>query len=178
MLTISGGKLTTWRVMAEEVVDEALNYLPEERAAAAAPCYTAGTPFVGLAPLDLEDRLRAQHDITAEVAAGLARRLRGAAWAAPRLARGLRELQPLIDGNDLTAAEARVHLRQGAVLRLEDLLLRRARIGLWQPALARELAPRLRPLFEDELGWEGQRWEAEEEALRAALEAWSVEGVQ
>ena len=99
--------------MAEEVVDEALNYLPEERAQAAAPCYTAGTPFVGLAPLDLEDRLRAQHDIRSDVAAGLARRLRGAAWSAPRLARDPGELEPLIDGTADLACGRR-HLPAGA----------------------------------------------------------------
>ena len=178
MLSVAGGKLTTWRVTAEEAVDEALRYLPEERAERAAPCHTAGTPLVGLAPADLPERLRRASSAPPEVAAALARRLRSLAWWAVRLARDGKELAPLADGSDLCAAEVRAHLAFGAVVRLEDLLLRRARIGVWQPRLARELAPRLRPLFEEELGWEAGRFERELESLPAALEGWSVEGIR
>jgi glycerol-3-phosphate dehydrogenase len=177
MLTVAGGKLTTWRVTAEEVVDEALKYLPEERVDRAAPCYTEGTSLVGVAPPDLEAALQQEHDMLHLVAGAMARRLRSWAWWAPRLARSPKELDPLIAGTDLSAAEVRVHLTFGAVLRLEDLLLRRARVGLWEPALARELMPLLRPLFQQELGWDGARWEREEEACSAALSAWSPEGV-
>ena len=178
MLSVAGGKLTTWRVTAEEAVDEALKYLPEEREQQAAPCYTAGTPLVGLAPPDLAERLQRHHALSQKAAGAMARRLRSWAWWAPRLARDEKELAPLVEGTDLSAAEVRVHLSFGAVLRLEDLLLRRARVGLWEPALARELVPRLRPLFAEELGWERRRWATEEEACAAALEAWSPEGAQ
>ncbi len=58
VLSIAGGKLTTWRSMAEEAVDEALLLLPEEIATAAEPCYTSGTPLLGLAPTDLAHRLQ------------------------------------------------------------------------------------------------------------------------
>jgi glycerol-3-phosphate dehydrogenase len=177
MLVVAGGKLTTWRVTAEELVDEALKYLPEERAEQAAPCYTAGTPLVGVAAPDLAVALQREHDMLHLVAGAMARRLRSWAWWAPRLARNPKELDPLMVGTDLSAAEVRVHLAFGAVLRLEDLLLRRARVGLWEPALARELVPLLRPLFEQELGWDGARWETEAEACAAALGAWAPEGV-
>ena len=177
LLSVAGGKLTTWRPMAEEAVDEALNFLPEERADRVGSCLTAGTPLAGLAPLDLAARLESSADLEPGIAPALARRLRGAAWWAPRLARDPAELQPLVEGSDLSAAEVRVHLTQGAVVRLEDLLLRRARLGLWQPDLARAVAPRLRPLFEQELGWNGARWEHESTALEAALEGWSADAV-
>ncbi len=178
MLSVAGGKLTTWRVTAEEAVDEAINYLPEERARQAARCYTEGTPLVGLAPPDLAKRLERDHDLLPLVAGAMARRLRSWAWWAPTLARSKKELDPLAEGTDLSAMEVRVHLSFGGVLRLEDLLLRRARVGVWNPALARELVPRLRPLFEDELGWDSRRWETEEEACAGTLEAWSPQGVQ
>jgi glycerol-3-phosphate dehydrogenase len=177
LISVAGGKLTTWRVTAEEVVDEVLARLPEERAEAAAPCYTAGTPLVGMAPPDLPDRLRVQADLLDSVAAAMARRLRSWAWWTLSLARDRRELDPLMPGTDLTAAEVRVHLRFGAVLRLEDLLLRRARVGLWAPPLARELVPRLRPLFLEELGWDHTRWDRETAAFHDALTAWVPEGV-
>jgi glycerol-3-phosphate dehydrogenase len=192
MLSVAGGKLTTWRHTAEETVDEALKRLPEERTRSLARCYTKGTPLADLAPADLQDRLRRIHSVPADVAAGMARRLRGAAWWAPRLAHArhgalgrLRrvvgdenELAPLLDGTDLSAAEVRAHLCFGAVLHLDDLLLRRARVGLWHPALARQLLPRLRRLFAQELGWDHRRWDAEVEAFDKALEGWSPQGVQ
>ncbi|HYU33206.1 MAG TPA: glycerol-3-phosphate dehydrogenase/oxidase [Thermoanaerobaculia bacterium] len=178
LLSVAGGKLTTWRAMAEEVVDRALRLLPPERARHASPCATAGTPVGALAPRDLAERLRAVHDAGPEVAAGLARRLGGLAWTACALARGAEELRPLLDGTDLCAAEVRAHLRHGAVARLEDLLLRRARFGLWDPPAARALVPRLAPLFRDELGWSAGRWERETAAADQALAAWTPEGAQ
>jgi glycerol-3-phosphate dehydrogenase len=199
MLSVAGGKLTTWRQTAEEAVDAALKLLPDERTRNVAPCYTTGTPLMDLAPSDLSVRLRQVQPISPDVADGMARRLRGAAWWAPRLAhtqsglwRRLRaaahwaprlarngdELAPLLEGLDLSAAEVRVHLNFGAVVRLEDLLLRRARIGLWQPARARELVPRLRLIFKQELGWDDRRWEKEVIGFEEALRGWSPEGIQ
>lgn len=177
LLTVAGGKLTTWRQMAEEAVDEVLRHLPDSRVERLAPCHTRGTPLAGLAPRDLDRRLVDSCRIDPAVAAGMARRLRAAAWWAPELARRSRELRPLTDGTDLTAAEVRVHLRLGAVVRLEDLLLRRARLGLWQPGLARELAPTLRPLFRQELGWSRRRFDLELEAFENAAIGWTPEGV-
>jgi glycerol-3-phosphate dehydrogenase len=178
VLSIAGGKLTTWRAMAEEAVDEALMLLPEEVAAAAEPCYTAGTPLLGLAPSDLAQRLtQLGPDIDASVAEGMARRLRSMAWWAVRGIREDTDLHPLMSGTDLCAAEVRAHLAFGGVLHLEDLLLRRVRLGLWSPELAKEMAGRLRPLFEEIKGWDHDRWQAEEEALEGALESWSPQGV-
>jgi glycerol-3-phosphate dehydrogenase len=171
LLSMAGGKLTTWRAMAEEVVDHALRLLPPERARLAAPCATAGTPVGSPAPEDLPERLGAAFPVTPEIAAALSRRLGGLAWNACEGAEPA-ELRPLLDGADLSAAEVRAHLRHGAVLRLEDLLLRRARFGMWNPAVARELMPRLEAVFRDELGWDGKRWEVEAERAGRAMEGW------
>lgn len=181
LLSVAGGKLTTWRAMAEEVVDRALRLLPPEQARRAAPCATAGTPVGAPAPRDLADRLRAVHGIEAPVAAGMARRLGGLAWTACGFSRGDRgaeDFRPLLDGTDLCAAEVRGHLRHGAVARLDDLLLRRARFGLWDPPAARALVPRLAPLFRDELSWSAERWEREIEETDRALTAWTPQGVR
>jgi glycerol-3-phosphate dehydrogenase len=178
LLSVAGGKLTTWRAMAEEVVDRALRLLPPERAQQAAPCATAGTPVGAPAPPDLADRLREVYGTGPAVASGLARRLGGLAWTACALARGAEELRPLLDGTDLCAAEVRGHLRHGAVARLDDLLLRRARFGLWDPPAARALMPRVAPLFRDELGWSAGRWERETEAAGRSLEAWTPQGAR
>jgi len=178
LLSAAGGKLTTWRVTAQDAVDDALPYLPPDRAERAAPCHTQGTPLVGLAPADLASRLARCTTAPPEVVAAMARRLRAGAFRALALARGAKELEPLVEGSDLCAAEVRLHLSCGAVLRLEDLLLRRARVGMWSPPLARTLVPRLRALFEEELAWDRRRWDAEVTAFEPALEAWSPEGVE
>ena len=177
LLSVAGGKLTTYRSTAEETVDRVVEMLPEERTDRLADGATEGTPLAGLAPGDLARRITATGEVDPEVAAALARRLGAGAWSALDLSRRRKELRPLVAGSDLSAAEVRAHLRYGAVLRLEDLLLRRTRIGMWNPSLARELAPRLRPLFSTELGWRKQRWEEDRERFEEVLAAWSLEGV-
>ncbi|MCG6963759.1 MAG: glycerol-3-phosphate dehydrogenase/oxidase [Acidobacteria bacterium] len=178
LLSVAGGKLTTWRATAEEAVDEAIKLLPEHRARRAAPCATAGTPLAGLAPSDLASRLAASHRLDELVAAAMARRLGSLAWAACELATKRRDLHPLLEGTDLTAAEARAHLRWGGVLHLEDLLLRRVRYGMWDPAKARALVRPLRHVCQKELGWRYRTWEAEVERFDQALEPWTLEGVE
>lgn len=173
LLSVAGGKLTTWRAMAEHVVDRTLMLLPPERARHAAPCATAGTPLGSLAPRDLDSRLSAVHGLEPDVASGLARRLSGLAWTACALARGPEEFRPLLEGTDLCAAEVRGWLRHGAVTRLEDLLLRRVRLGMWDPPVAREVVSYLAPLFRDELGWSGEIWERNVEGADRALKAWT-----
>jgi glycerol-3-phosphate dehydrogenase len=176
LLTVAGGKLTTYRATAEEVVDAIVERLLPERARRVGDCATAGTPLAGLAPADLPARL-AERGVSPDVAAAMARRLGALAWTAFALARGAAELQPLADGVDLSAAEVRAQLRHGGVLRLEDLLLRRVRLGMWDPTAARAVVPRLQRLFAEELGWPSPRWEAEEEAFADALAGWTLEGV-
>jgi glycerol-3-phosphate dehydrogenase len=177
LLHVAGGKLTTWRPTAEEIVDRALRHLPDAVALRAGRCYTEGTPLAGVAPLDLAGRLTTLHDLSPEVAAGMTLRLRERALWAPHLARDARELQPFEEGGDLTPAEVRVHLGYGAVLRLEDLLLRRARLGLWRPEAALRLAPRLEPYFRETFDWDGRRWERELAAYEQAARAWMPAGV-
>ena len=178
LLSVAGGKLTTWRSTAEEAVDAALGLLGEERTRFTAPCATRGTPLAGLAPADLAARLARASELAPKLAEGFARRLAATAWPALELARDRRDLEPLTDGVPLTAAEVRAHLRWGAVLHLDDLLLRRVRLGMWQPEAARAVLPALRPLVMDSMGWDGARWEHEVATFEAAQEAWTLAGVQ
>ena len=180
LLSVAGGKLTTWRHTAEKVLDRALE---EELGPAVrrrvAPCATTGTPLLGLAPADLADRLVAAHfELPESVAAGLSRRLGALAWTACELGGDAKGLQPLDPDLDLCAGEVRAHLRYGGVLHLEDFLLRRVRLGMWNPARARELVPRLRELVCTEMGWDFQRWDEELERYTAAAVAWAPEGAR
>jgi glycerol-3-phosphate dehydrogenase len=108
----------------------------------------------------------------------MARRLGSAAWGAVHLARGRSELKPLRPGLDLCAAEVRAHCRWGAVLHLDDLLLRRVRLGMWEPETARALLPHLRPILRRELGWSFKDWQRERERFERALEGWTLAGIR
>jgi len=178
MLSVAGGKLTTWRTTSEEVVDKVLSLLPPERADRAAPCHTAGTPLGGLASPALAGELNRHPDISTPVAAAMARRLRGLAPWAPQLGHSAAELQPILPGIDLCAAEVRTHLRFHAVRHLSDLLLRRVRVGMWDPETAQRLVPALRGLFMDEMQWDGARWALEDQAFADEAAGWTLEGAR
>ena len=177
LLSVSGGKLTTWRSTAEEAVDAALNLLPEEFVLSISPCATKGTPLSGLYPPDLSTRLGAIYGLEPPTATGAVRRLGALATCMPLLARTRRDLQPLEGTADLCTAEVRAHLRWGGVLHLDDLLLRRVRLGLWDPASARDLVPTLESIVRREMGWGRRRWAKEETALNEALTGWTMEGI-
>lgn len=176
LLSVAGGKLTTWRTTAAEAVDAALDLLPDERARMAGPCRTDGTPLVGLAPRDLDGALIAAHGLSATIGGAMARRLGARAWIACAGAHRA-ELEPLLPESDLSAAEVRAHVRFGGVVRLDDLLLRRARVGMWQPALAGALVAKVAPILANELGWNAARTATEVERSEAALASWTTRGV-
>ncbi|MDA8016298.1 MAG: glycerol-3-phosphate dehydrogenase/oxidase [Thermoanaerobaculia bacterium] len=178
ILSVAGGKLTTWRATAEEALDEALKHLPHDVAKKASSCATAGTPLARLAPADLGERLAgATAEMPSKIAHGMARRLGAAAWIATDQAADS-ELQPLVGHSDICAAEVRMHLRHGAVLHLSDLLLRRLRVGMWHPETARDLAVPVARLAALELGWDTTRRGAELERFAEELVAWTAEGVR
>jgi glycerol-3-phosphate dehydrogenase len=178
VLTVSGGKLTTWRSTAEETVDKAVTLLPDEVTRTVGRCMTKGTPLSGLAPRDLSQRLGSALGLEPAIAGGMARRLGALAWPAVQLARGTSELSPLRPDVDLCAAEVRAHCRWNAVLHLEDVLLRRVRLGMWDPETAVALLPSLRPVLRRELGWSFKDWQREREHFHTALEGWTVAGIR
>jgi glycerol-3-phosphate dehydrogenase len=79
------------------------------------------------------------------------------------------EERETIPGTKTLWAELRWACRNEGVVRLEDLLLRRVRIGLLLPYGGAEFLERIREICRKELGWEEARWREEE---RAYLELW------
>lgn len=171
MVSTAGGKLTTFRATAEKVVTAVLRQLPEERREAALP---PGSAAVSLPwrcdPASVLAGLRQQR-VGEVVASGLVRRLGALALAVAAEAQP-DDLQPLGEGVDVCAAELRYLLRWSGVVHLEDLLLRRTRLGMWQPRRCLELAPSLRPLLRRAAGWSVQRWTKEIERLEHAVGNW------
>ncbi|SCD78707.1 glycerol-3-phosphate dehydrogenase [Streptomyces sp. di188] len=119
VVTVVGGKLTTYRRMAEDAVDAAVRL----RGLPAGPSRTASLPLVGTAPphvlagLPAPRRVVRRHGTEAPAVLALAER-------DSRLA------EPLLPGHPVTAAEALWAVLHEGALDEEDILDRRTRIGL------------------------------------------------
>jgi glycerol-3-phosphate dehydrogenase len=152
-LTVTGGKLTTFRLMALDALKAARRRLPAlEAMGAKTRVFDLVGPTLPAAAdaLDGDARRRLIGRCGAEAA-----QLVSAARA--------RELTP-IPGTRTLWAELRWAARAEAVVHLDDLLLRRVRLGLLLPDGARDLLPEVRKICQGELGWDDARWEREADA--------------
>ena len=171
MITITGGKLTTWRRMAKMAVDRLV-----ERDARDAPCRTHEIPL-GQA-VDAADLPRVE--VVPEAAhAALAGRYGYGARAVLSIAGERGEFaQPIVAGLPDLLAEAVLAARHEQARSLGDVLLRRTRLGLLaardviDPATVRRVATALAP----ELGWDEARIAAEVERFRQEAEAEGIVG--
>ncbi|GAB4572310.1 MAG: glycerol-3-phosphate dehydrogenase/oxidase [Anaerolineae bacterium] len=152
LLTVTGGKLTTFRVIALDALRAVRDRLP------ALPDLQADQPVLAAVDVVLPG---AEH-----LPERVRRRLLGRYGAdTPSLVAAARsgELEP-IPGTQTLWAELRWAARAEGVLHLDDLLLRRVRIGLLLREGGAEHLPRIRAICQPELGWDDARWEAEEAA--------------
>jgi glycerol-3-phosphate dehydrogenase len=130
MITITGGKLTTWRRMAKLTVDRIV-----ERDAREAPCRTHEIPL-GQA-IAVEELTRVE-GVPEESYPALASRYGHAAQDVLALALERGELaQPIVPGLPDLLAEVALAARREQARSIGDVLLRRTRLGL---LAARELA--------------------------------------
>jgi glycerol-3-phosphate dehydrogenase len=150
LLTVTGGKLTTFRLIALDVLQEVEDILGE------LPSLQADQPVLDpvdptlLAGADLNEAAR--------------RRLLGRygvlapnlmACAAPG------ELQ-VVPGTRSLWAELRWGARAEGVVHLDDLLLRRVRLGLLLDDGGSTIMPTVRAICQPELGWDDAHWQEEE----------------
>jgi glycerol-3-phosphate dehydrogenase len=157
MITITGGKLTTWRRMAKMAVDRIV-----ERDGREAPCRTQEIPL-GMA-IDAEELPRVE-GVPDEAYAALAGRYGFAAREVLDVARERGELaQPLVEGRPDLLAEVAFAARREQAASVGDVLLRRTRLGLLAaPALLEpdgeptEAVERAAQTLGDELGWDAAR---------------------
>ncbi|MFF9204951.1 glycerol-3-phosphate dehydrogenase/oxidase [Streptomyces sp. NPDC014986] len=128
VVTVVGGKLTTYRRMAEDAVDTAVRV----RRLPAGPSTTASLPLVGAAPPHVLARLPAPHRLVGRY---------GTEAPAVRAlgARDARLDEPVLPGYPVTGAELLWSLRHEGALDEADLLDRRTRIGLVPADRARAL---------------------------------------
>src|SRR5215211_3840547 len=159
MLTITGGKLTTWRRMAKQTVDRLV-----EREGREAPCHTHEIPLGMTArPEDLE----APEGVGEEALEQLAFRYGHAARKVLALAREDPKLaRPIVPGRPDLLAEVVLAARAEQARSVADVLLRRTRLGiLAAPELRSAKAVRpIADLLGAELGWSRRQRSREAEA--------------
>ena len=167
MVTITGGKLTTWRRMAKMTVDRIV-----ERDGREAPCRTHEIPLgMAVEPGDLPRVEGVPEDAYARLAGRYgyaAHEVLGVAGERGELA------QPILPGIPDLLAEAAYAARREQAQSVGDVLLRRTRLAL---LAARRLATepdaveRVAAVVGAELGWDDARTAAEAAAFREEAEA-------
>lgn len=149
LVTVVSGKLTGFQA----IVMKALHKLPSNGGGHWEPEDRSAAPDDGLAELDpgVRTRLLGRYgrDASALVAAA-----------------GPGEMEPVGDTGFLWA-EVRWGARGEGVRHLDDLLLRRARVGVLLPGGGAAHFPRVREICRQELGWGDARWMAEEARYRS-----------
>jgi glycerol-3-phosphate dehydrogenase len=169
MLTITGGKLTTWRRMAKQTVDRLV-----ERDGREAPCHTDEIPLGMPAQ---PGALEAPQGVGEEALDQLAFRYGHAARKVLEIARAEPKLaQPIVPGRPDLLAEVALAARAEQARSVADVLLRRTRLGILAAPQLRS-AKAVRPVADvlgAELGWSRRQRSREAEAW---LEVAREEGV-
>lgn len=150
LLTISGGKLTTFVVMARDALAAAAEELgpltPRTRIFDEPPAEIAW-------PSSIEESARS--------------RLIGRFGAEVGEIAADAELASAVPGAIVRWSELRRAAREEAVVTLSDLLLRRVRLGILLPDAGMDQLDTIRRIAQPELGWEDSKWEREVAAYRA-----------
>ena len=149
LLTVSGGKLTTFRIMARDALKTARKYLGHV-------AFDVDTPVLNAFPPETELRFT---DSTLHPAQQMRLMARYGIESIPMFAAVSSD--EIIPDTPYLWAELRQAARAEGVIHLDDLLLRRVRLGLLAPNGGLDLLPRTRATVQPELGWDDARWEKE-----------------
>lgn len=149
LLTVTGGKLTTFRSIALDALKALRKQLPDmppvdDHLSALDPVPMVDEPLVGLTSNEVM-RLIARYG--------------------PQIVDFITERPEAerqhIGGLPIHWLELVWAARHEAVIHLDDLLLRRVRLGLLTPQGGQKYLPRIRALTQAELGWDDARWDEE-----------------
>lgn len=155
LLTVSGGKLTTFRLMARDVLRAARQSLPERH------IFDRELPVLDTISPQVEVLLANKHLKTTDRLRLLGRY----AADAPELVQAAQpgELEHIEETASLWA-ELRWAARSEGIVHLDDLLLRRVRLGLLLPGGGHKQMEHIRSIVQPEFGWDNDRWQREAEA--------------
>ncbi len=149
LYTVTGGKLTTFRLTALDTLDAIRARLPE------LPEPHRETPVLN----------QVDHELPGcgDLRENCRRRLLGRYGAdAIQVVNGAHEKEmQTIAGTDYLWAELRWAARSEGVCHLDDLMLRRTRLGLIMAGGAEAILPVVRQICLGELGWDDDRWKQE-----------------
>ena len=177
IVTVAGGKLTTYRLMAAETLEHALRFLPD---AARVKTPTARRPLPYSAGLQRDQHLT---DLIAEVSSRFAlpracAEHLGFAYGASalKLLEDYRQedpdlLQPILPGFPFLRFEAMHAARSEFAWTLEDFLCRRTPLLLLNAARAADIAQDVAELMGRALGWDPARREQEVRTVRELASA-------
>ena len=173
VVRIGGGKYTTYRVMARDVIDAVLG----RDAARRRPSDTAERRLVGAADTAELARLAAELATIPAIAAlgtptadRLVARHGTDAPAVVALGGELDLLRPLVPGRSIVEAEVAWAARHELALSLDDVLARRTRLAQELPDRGASVAPRAASILGSQLGWSEARRTTEIEAYLASAE--------
>lgn len=149
LLTVTGGKLTTFQAMAHDALRAARRRLPP------AQRKKPGRRVLDDSTLELPEATR----LSAATRLRLAGRYGHDAAAVFQLDR--EQEHNFIAASPFIWSELRWASRGEAVVHLSDLLLRRVRLGLTLPWGGLEQLDQIRAIVQPELGWDDLRWQQE-----------------
>jgi glycerol-3-phosphate dehydrogenase len=160
LVTITGGKLTTYRKMAEDTVDAVAKVL--ERKIVSSPTKRLKLRGAATPSASTVASLAVAAGLEPSVVSSLVARYGGEAPAVVGLIERQASLaQRLVPSLPYLAAEAVYACRYEMAERLEDVLARRTRALLLDAAASRSSAAAIADLMAGELGWDPRRTEAE-----------------
>ena len=169
LIRVSGGKYTTYRVMAAETVDSALDVLGERPGDR--PSRTATHRLIGAADRAELDRLAADLSgapgLAPPVAARLVARHGLEATDVAELA-ATSGLLATLPGSEHLEAEVAWAATHELALSLDDVLARRMRLVQELPDRGASIAPRPAEIMAGELGWDAARQDHEVETFLAS----------
>lgn len=157
LITITGGKLTTFRLMATQTVKAAFSAAGREINPAANPRMINNAEVPPTGQLNPE---------TLNYICG-----RYGSEAGRLISTAEKEDLMHIDKLPNLWAEMRWAARMEGVNHLDDLLLRRVRIGMLLPDGGKKIMKQVRSIVQDELGWADARWESE---VAAYWQTWNT----
>ena len=163
LISIAGGKLTTHRIMAQDIVDELVRRLPDAKRSAINPCGTMEEPLSPTVQVELlEQSLRQRFHFTPAIAAQLVRSYGSRVEQVLKCARQDPSLfAPIVPGGNYLRAEIPYLCQHECVLHLDDLLGRRIRLALWVQGQALPQIEAIAALAGESLGWDQIRRDEE-----------------
>ena len=153
LITLAGGKLTTFRLMAQDALVLAAAHVGKTFDRNDAPVFTATAALNPTWSYEVQHRLAARYGYRAT-----------AICTAPQTI-----FLQTIPGTTTLWWELVLACQHEAIVHLDDLLLRRTRVGILLPRGGLDHLERIRTLCQPHLPWDDAQWDAQIERYRALI---------